>query len=72
MIGLTSKQQEILAFICQYIENIGVPPTVREIGSEFHIASSSVFGHLKALEKKNFIRRQPFRSRCLQILKKKL
>ena len=72
MTGLTIKQRKILVFITHYSQNNGVPPTVREIGGEFHIASSSVFGHLKALERKNYIRRKPFRSRCVEILKKDL
>ena len=70
MTGLTLKQRDMLLFISQYVQCNGVPPTVREIGSQFHIASSSVFGHLKALQQKNFIKRKPFRSRCLEILKK--
>ena len=70
MIGLTTKQREILIFINQYTQANSVPPTVREIGGKFRIASSSVFGHLKALQRKHFIRRKPFRSRCLEILKK--
>ena len=70
MTGLTVRQREMLLFINRYAQTNGVPPTVREIGSQFHIASSSVFGHLKALQQKNFIRRKPFRSRCLKILKK--
>lgn len=55
--GLTQRQQEILAFIKGFIGERGYPPTVREIGAHFGIEPSSVFDHLKALERKGYLRR---------------
>jgi len=56
--GLTTKQQEILQYILDYVERIGYPPSIREIGSYFDIGSlRGVTVHLDALERKNYITR---------------
>ena len=67
--GLTERQKEILAFICNFLASHGFPPTIREIGTYFHIAPASALGHLHALEVKGFVRRTPAKSRCLEVLK---
>jgi repressor LexA len=46
----------------------GYPPTVREIGAHFGFVPRSVFDHLKALERKGYLRRVASKSRSLQIL----
>jgi repressor LexA len=64
MIPLTQKQARILEFIQTRIDRRGCPPTVREIGSEFRLASThGVRCHLKALEKKGYLEIQPHSSR---------
>jgi repressor LexA len=56
--GLTTKQQEILQYILDYVERIGYPPSIREIGANFEIGSlRGVTVHLDALERKNYIKR---------------
>ena len=56
---LTDRQQQILDFISQSINGRGFPPTLREIGEHFGIKSTNgVNDHLKALEKKGFLRRE--------------
>ncbi len=56
--GLTDRQQEILRFIGEYIEEEGYPPSIREIGDRFRIGSlRGVTVHLDALEKKGYIER---------------
>ncbi len=69
MVGLTEKQVLILDFVARFSKEQGYPPTIREIGAFFQIAAPSVLEHLRALEKKGFIRRVPFKPRCLEILK---
>lgn len=69
MVALTQKQVEILDFIGSFAKEKGYPPSLREIGAHFRIAPPSVLEHLRALEKKGFIRRLPFKPRCLEILK---
>ena len=46
---ITKRQHEILDFIRDKIENRGFPPSIREIGEAFQIASpNGVMCHLKA------------------------
>src|SRR5215208_2244761 len=64
--GLTDRQLEVLRFIAQEIDERGYPPTIREIGEALGIASTNgVNDHLKALEKKGFLSRDPVKSRAL-------
>lgn len=67
MRGLTTKQQEVLDFIRQWIRERGYPPTLREIGSRFGIKSTNgVNDHLKALENKGYLTREDMKSRSLR------
>ncbi len=68
---LTLKQKEILAYIAHFMRKTGYPPTVREIGEHFKIASSSVFDHLKALEGKGALKRTEGKSRSLELINQK-
>jgi repressor LexA len=65
---LTERQREVYEFIREKIHGRGYGPTVREIGEEFEIVSpNGVVCHLRALEKKGFITREPNRSRAIQL-----
>ena len=65
---LTTRQREVFDFIRDKIDNRGYGPTVREIGEHFQIASpNGVMCHLKALEKKGLITREPNMSRAIQL-----
>ena len=56
--GLTDKQERILNFICDYVNEQGYPPSIREIGNHFSISSlRGVTVHLDALERKGYIKR---------------
>jgi repressor LexA len=66
---LTERQQAVYAFIREKIRGRGYGPTVREIGQQFGIVSpNGVVCHLKALEKKGLIVREPNRSRAIQMI----
>ena len=54
---LTEKQKNILQFIEEFSEKEGMAPTVYEIGEKFNIKTSTVFAHLKALQRKNQLTR---------------
>src|SRR5687767_5132555 len=55
---LTPRQKEIYDFLLKTIQNKGYAPSIPEIGARFNIASTNgVSDHLKALEKKGYIRR---------------
>jgi repressor LexA len=65
---LTSRQREVFDFVQDKIVNRGYGPTVREIGDYFNISSpNGVMCHLKALEKKGVINREPNLSRAIQL-----
>jgi len=62
---LTPRQREILDFIRRHRDRKGFPPSIREIGDRFGLAPATVHDHIKALEKKGRLGRQPHRSRSL-------
>ena len=65
---LTSRQREVYEFIRDKMRGRGYGPTVREIGEHFEINSpNGVMCHLKALEKKGIITREPNMSRAIQL-----
>jgi repressor LexA len=65
---LTKRQRAVYEFIRDKIRNRGYGPTVREIGLQFDISSpNGVMCHLKALEKKGLITREPNMSRAIQL-----
>jgi repressor LexA len=66
MHALTDRQLEVLRFIAHQIEDCGYPPTIREIGEALDIRSTNgVNDHLKALERKGYLTRDPVKSRAL-------
>jgi len=65
---LTSRQREVFDFIQAFIKERGYPPSVREIGEHFHIYPRAAFDHLKALERKGYLKRRSSMSRGLEIL----
>ena len=65
---LTKRQKAVYDFIRGKIRGRGYGPTVREIGENFGISSpNGVMCHLKALEKKGLITREPNMSRAIQL-----
>ncbi len=65
---LTKRQRSVYDFIKDKIQNRGYGPTVREIGEKFKISSpNGVMCHLKALEKKGLITREPNMSRAITL-----
>ncbi|RJQ20272.1 MAG: repressor LexA [Nitrospiraceae bacterium] len=67
MLKLTVKQKKILDFLREYAQKHGYPPTVREIGERFEILWAAARMHLKAIEKKGFIKINPAKSRGIEI-----
>jgi len=66
---ITDRQQEIFDFIQEFVEFNGYPPTYREIGSHFGIASTfGVKRHIDALIKKGFLLTGNNTSRTIQIV----
>ena len=66
---VSDKQNEIYEFLKTYTDNKGYPPSVREICEAVGLKStSSVHGHLKRLESKGLIKRDPTKPRALEII----
>jgi len=69
MQGLTKRQLQTLDFIRHSIEARGYPPTLREIGEHMGIRSTNgVNDHLRALERKGYLRREDMKSRALRVV----
>jgi repressor LexA len=67
--GLNPRQREILEFLREHATTHAYPPTVREIGHAVGLSSSStVQNHLNALEQKGHIRRDPTKSRTVEVV----
>ncbi|MET0249111.1 MAG: transcriptional repressor LexA [Sphingobium sp.] len=67
---LTPKQQELLNFIQNRLEEGGVSPSFEEMKDALDLRSKSGIHRLiNALEERGFIRRLPNRARALEVLK---
>ncbi|MDA8098391.1 MAG: transcriptional repressor LexA [Nitrospiraceae bacterium] len=65
---ITARQQAVYDFIREATSANGMPPTMREIGERFGIASTNgVERHLQALERRGLITRSRGRSRGIAI-----
>ena len=70
MEALTKRQGEILGYLKGYLADKGYPPTIREIREAFGLGSNrGIVDHLKALERKGFIRREKGSSRAIEIVR---
>lgn len=63
----TERQRRILEVIRQFTAQQGYPPSVREIGERVGLSSSStIHAHLKTLERRGLISRDPTKPRALR------
>lgn len=69
MPNLTDRQLDVVQAIRRLTALHGYPPTLRELGADLGIASTNgVNDHLKALENKGAIRREPLKSRSIVVV----
>jgi repressor LexA len=67
-VRLTTRQQQIVAMIRDWVDRHGYPPTMREIGAAVGLASPSSVAHqLKTLEELGLLRRDARGSRAVDI-----
>ena len=65
---LTARQRKVLRVIREWVEEHGYPPSVREIGDAVGLQStSSVHHQLRTLERKGYLRRDPNRTRAVDV-----
>lgn len=67
MDNLTDRQQQILDFLKAYALRHGYPPTFREIGEHFGFGWAASRAHLKAIERKGFLKIIPSKSRGIEL-----
>jgi repressor LexA len=66
--GLTPRQHRVLDVIRDSVERRGYPPSMREIGEQVGLTSTSSVAHqLTTLEKKGYLRRDPNRPRAVEV-----
>ena len=67
--ALNPRQRQIIEFLREHARTHAYPPTVREIGLAVGLSSSStVQNHLNSLEAKGHIRRDPTKSRTVEVV----
>lgn len=65
MIGLTERQYELL----QYLRSCEIAPTIREMMEHLGMRSTQhVHAMLRGLEERGYIRRLPYRARCIELV----
>ena len=70
MKGITQRQQDVLSYIGEYVEEKGFPPAVRDIAKRFNLASAAgVHKHIKALVRKGYLAKEKYISRSLRVIR---
>ncbi|MCX7998404.1 MAG: transcriptional repressor LexA [Leptospiraceae bacterium] len=69
MKDLTSKQEQILKYIIKVMKEKAHPPTIREIADNFEITTKGAYDHVKAIEKKGFIRTHKNQARAIELIR---
>ena len=68
---LTSKQNNVLDYLKQFLAKKGYPPTVREICAALNLSSpATVHAHLNTLEEKGYISKSNSKNRAIELLVK--
>src|SRR5260370_8135605 len=67
--AVNPRQREILEYLREQTRTRAYPPTVREIGQAVGLSSSStVQNHLNTLEQRGYIKRDPTKSRTVEVV----
>ena len=64
---LTPRQLEVLDFIVEFVRDHRYAPTLREMADEFDLSRVTVLQHVKALDEKGYLDRQPNRARGITV-----
>lgn len=67
--SLTEKQAKVLGFVTDHIDQVGFPPTVRQIANYFGISAKAAHDHLRAISKKGYIRLFPGSARGMELVR---
>ncbi len=67
---LTERQKDFLEFIEEFMREKPYSPTIREIADHFGMSVKGAYDHIKAIEKKGYIRVGENRSRSIELVGK--
>ena len=67
--SLTEKQDKVLTFLREHIEQVGFPPTVRQIANYFNISAKAAHDHLRSIAKKGYLRLFPGAARGMEVVR---
>ena len=65
--ALTPKQLKVFETIREYVEEHAYAPTLAELSEILSVSTVTAFEHLRALEKKGYIRREKHKTRAIEI-----
>jgi repressor LexA len=65
---ITARQEAVLAFIKNFLEENGYPPTIREMCAHFGFLPRAAANHVNALVKKGYLTKKPLKSRSLEVV----
>jgi repressor LexA len=71
MKAITRRQSEVLEYIKSFVDEHHFPPTIREISEHFGISVKGAYDHVKALEKKRYLKIDTNRSRTIEVIGQK-
>ena len=67
--ALTKRQFQVLQFLDSFINLKGYCPSYNEVRKNLNLSSlATIHKHIKTLERKGFIRRNPNRSRSIELI----
>lgn len=66
--NLTEKQSNFLRKIISLSKDKGYPPTYRELAEETGLSIKMTANYVEILEKKGFIKKEPFKSRAIKVI----
>ncbi|MGW1794266.1 LexA family protein [Streptomyces tubercidicus] len=64
---LTDSQRRIARVLRELTEDVGYPPSIRELAEAVALSASTVAYHLQALERCGIVTHAPHRSRSYQM-----
>jgi repressor LexA len=67
---MVDTTEQVYSFLCQYIEEHGYSPSIRDIALGCYIGRSTVIRHLDKLEGQGRISREPEQPRSIGIIDK--
>lgn len=67
--ALTTRQHEVLDFICEFRIERSMAPTLQEIADAFGFSTKAADDHVAALERKGYIATEPAKPRSIRVLR---